>query len=147
MVIGLFPMMAKLQLPVEAAAIPPPVAGSIPISTRAELEAIRDDLWRNYHLVNDIDLAGSDWTPIGSRSNPRTIGGVVYYQDAFGGSFDGQGFTIYNMTITGLVETAGLFGYVDSRDRIRQWGYMPEYAGPSVIRNLNLAGTNINVMS
>ncbi|MDR3120746.1 MAG: hypothetical protein LBU58_05370, partial [Clostridiales bacterium] len=39
------------------APIDPPAEGSIPISNRAELEAIKDDLDGNYHLTADIDLS------------------------------------------------------------------------------------------
>ena len=72
-----------------------PEAGSIAISTRAELEAIRNNLGAMYHLTADIDLSGAEWVPI----------------DNFRGIFDGQGHIIRNMTITmGSYEYNGLFG-------------------------------------
>jgi hypothetical protein len=42
------------------ASIDPPAAGSIPIGTRAELEAIKDNLGGTYHLTADIDLSGDE---------------------------------------------------------------------------------------
>ncbi|MEG1497700.1 MAG: S-layer homology domain-containing protein [Clostridiales bacterium] len=43
----------------------------------------------NFILTKDIDLAGREWLPIGNGNN------VVQY---FGGTFDGQGHYIYNLT-------------------------------------------------
>jgi hypothetical protein len=81
------------------APILPPADGSIPISTRAELEAIgasTENLQKTYHLANDIDLGGEAWTPIGpagaSISNPDTAW-------VFQGVFDGQGYAIKNMAM------------------------------------------------
>ncbi|MCL2140500.1 MAG: hypothetical protein FWH42_02300 [Dehalococcoidia bacterium] len=79
-----------------------PEAGSTPISTRAELEDMANDLNGKYHLTADIDLSGVDWVPIGSLANP------------FKGVFDGQGHVITGMTITDSITYAGLFGYTNS---------------------------------
>ena len=88
--------------PIEAS-----ISGSIPISDRAGLEAIRNDLRGNYHLTRDIDLSDADWIPIGSNT------GAGF----FNGTFDGQGYEIRNMKITEAVhydnyESVGLFGRV-----------------------------------
>ena len=91
------------------APIEPPAAGSIAISSRAELMKIGKDsaypLNGAYHLTADIDLApalygGAEWVPIGSRA-----------VKAFRGTFDGQGHIIRNLTITGAHKYVGLFGY------------------------------------
>ena len=58
------------------------LADSIPISNRAELEAINDNLNGNFHLVADIDLARENWVPLGGQSSPFT------------GIFDGRGYII-----------------------------------------------------
>jgi hypothetical protein len=63
------------------APIEPPAPDSIPISTRAELEAIGNNstsLRGTYHLTQDINLSGAEWVPIGRSSG-------------FFGTFDGQG--------------------------------------------------------
>ena len=87
------------------APIEPPVAGSIPISNRAQLEAIQNNLNGTYHLTNDIDLSGEEWEPIGEGSD-----------SLFYGTFDGQGYVIRNMTVTGDYVNAGLFYIVSGAD-------------------------------
>ena len=101
----------KFLAPIEA-----PVAGSIPISTRAELEAIENNLSGKYHLVNDIDLGRAEWVPID-----------------FYGTFDGQGHVIKNLTITGDIQDAGLFGHVSDN-----WG-------GTTIKNVGLEDLHIDI--
>jgi hypothetical protein len=71
----------------------------IPISTDAELNAIRNNLSGSYILVNDIILSGN-WTPIGTSTNPFT------------GVFDGNGYTISGLTINSTSGRVGMFGQV-----------------------------------
>ena len=98
-----------------------PAAGSIPISTRAELENIKNNLNGNYHLTADIDLSGAEWVPIGNS-------GLL--KDCFAGVFDGQGFVISNLTITGeKYGYNGLFGCTSS----------------ATIKNVGMEGTNIDI--
>ncbi len=64
---------------------------------------------RTIYLDDDIDLAGYEWTPIG------TLDAQNYYY-AFAGTFDGQGHTITGLKITQTnlneyIRVAGLFGY------------------------------------
>ncbi|MCD8378473.1 MAG: hypothetical protein LUB59_06775 [Candidatus Gastranaerophilales bacterium] len=73
--------------------------GYIPIYTAEQLMNI--DLDGNYILMADIDLGGAEWTPIGSYSNPFT------------GTFDGNGHTISNYTISTENNGSGLFGCTD----------------------------------
>ncbi|MDN4067628.1 copper amine oxidase N-terminal domain-containing protein [Paenibacillus vini] len=72
------------------------------ISTASDLDQVRDDLDGDYRLMNNIDLSGVDWTPIGSREVPFT------------GSFDGNGYTISNLTLDVTDDYYGLFGYIAS---------------------------------
>ena len=65
-------------------------------------------------LVNDIDLNHENWTPIGPDRD-----------SAYTGTFDGQGHTIKNLSITGNFKRAGLFGCVKD----------------GAIRNLTVAGS------
>lgn len=80
-----------------------------------------------YELTQDLDLAGKEWTPIGTSYNP------------FMGHFDGGNNTISNLTITPIDDYVysyqGLFGVVgdDSQDTY--------YAS---ISNLTMASVNIN---
>jgi len=56
----------------------------------------------NFIMTNDIQLNGSkQWTPIGSVHNP------------FRGTFNGNGFSITGIQITGGLSNIGLFGVID----------------------------------
>ena len=57
-----------------------------------------------YRLMADVDMTGKEMAPIGTDKN------------AFGGEFDGNGYSIYNLSITKTVKiedghVIGLFGY------------------------------------
>jgi len=106
------------------APITPPITGSIPISTRAQLEAVENNLGGTYHLTNDIDLSGTNWVPIGDNSTNSD-------NSRFTGIFDGQGYIIRNLRITGdQYEYVGLFGFISTG---------------AIIKNVGLAGTHIDV--
>ncbi|MCL2549139.1 MAG: hypothetical protein FWE76_08255 [Symbiobacteriaceae bacterium] len=74
--------------------------GSIPVSSREELESIRDDLDGRYHLIADIILSGAEWIPIGDATNPFT------------GSLNGNGYCLVGMNITTSYFCSGLFGFL-----------------------------------
>ena len=57
-------------------------------------------------LMNNIDLCGIEWTPIGTGVN---YGSSSY---SFGGNFDGCGMTISNLYETKSRKFAGLFGVI-----------------------------------
>ncbi|MCL2679847.1 MAG: hypothetical protein FWF18_06205, partial [Dehalococcoidia bacterium] len=108
------------------AAVDPPAVGSIPISNRAELAAINNNLSGKYHLTNDIDLSDGSWVPVGSIG----VGGGFGLHE-FKGLFDGQGYVIHNLTIRGDGNVfAGLFGAA-TRD--------------AIIRNVGLEAVDIDV--
>ena len=71
------------------------------IATADELDAVRDDLAGVYGLGADIDLAGVDWTPIGTSSAP------------FAGTLHGFGHSISNLVATNVpsAKGCGLFGW------------------------------------
>jgi hypothetical protein len=84
------------------------------IATRAQLETLNDYIGADnagfhFRLVADIDLAGSDWTPISSAS-----------ATAFQGKLHGGGHQIQNISLSNSNQLNGLFGclangaYVDS---------------------------------
>ena len=80
--------------------------------------------------MNDIDMSGINWTPIGSSED-----------NAFRGNFYGNGYTIKNLTITGNYTedvSLGLFGYV---------GGESYYGHDMVIRDIKLENVNFNVSS
>ena len=104
---------------ISASEIAPPPENSIPISNRAELEAINNNLSGTYHLTADIDLSDAEWIPIGNNGSP----------DFFTGILDGQGHVIRNLRITsGSIDNAGLFYIING----------------ATIKNLKLENTNIN---
>ncbi|MDE6861535.1 MAG: hypothetical protein K2J31_02170, partial [Alistipes sp.] len=68
-------------------------------------------------LAADIDLAGSEWTPIGTATN------------SFAGVFDGAGYTVSNLAINNAeLNYAGLFGRLVS---------------PGVLKNLTIENASI----
>ena len=70
--------------------------GAKTVSTVEELKNIALD--GKYILVNDLSLENLDWTPIGTDKKP------------FSGYFDGNGYTISNLTIKPQYNYFGLFG-------------------------------------
>lgn len=87
------------------------------IKTPDDLKNISNDLNGSYYLANNIDMSGVTFTPIGpSSSSP------------FKGTFDGNGYAIQNLTISGTSDYQGLFGYLDS----------------ATVKNLTIENCNIN---
>lgn len=88
----------------------------IRISTAEELAAMAEDLTADYVLTEDIDLAGIEWTPIGTFASAGESPEEQEIPDAalaFTGTFDGDGHTIKNLCITGEDGVAvGLFGCI-----------------------------------
>lgn len=72
-----------------------------PIYNRADLEKIALNLGGNYILMNDIDLSGNNWTPLGKD-----------YATAFTGKLNGNGHKIIGMTAVSTADriNIGLFG-------------------------------------
>ena len=91
-------------------------AEAIEISTAEELAAINENLSGNYVLTADIDLAGTEWTPIGAYAPSGESAEeqeVPAAETAFTGTFDGQGHTISNLVINQPEAWAqGLFGCI-----------------------------------
>ena len=72
------------------------------VDTKEELADMANDLDGYYILCSDISLSSSDWTPVGSSSNP------------FCGVVDGRGFVISNLKISSTSDNRGLFAYAQS---------------------------------
>lgn len=69
------------------------------IKTAEELQAMENDLSGKYILMDNIDLAGYDWTAVGATSN------------SFTGEFNGNGHIIENLKINSPDKNEqGLFG-------------------------------------
>ena len=89
------------------------------IKTADDLDNIRNNLSGKYILMNDIDLSGIDWEPIGKSGN------------AFTGVLEGNGFVIRNLHINSTSNYVGLFGYSNG-GAINNIG----------LENVNLIGNN-----
>ncbi|GEM_PF-2801062 len=97
------------------------------ISTAEELDKIREDMNASYVLVNDIDLQGVSWTPIGEYvPGGGEEGEVPDPNYSFNGNFDGNGHTISNFTIDNYFVT-GIFGC----------------ANKSTIKNINITNAEV----
>ena len=62
----------------------------------------------NITLTADIDLSGTNWTPIG-----------IDYNHQYTGTFDGGDHTITGLTVTGSDNYAGLFGRIGSGGKVQ----------------------------
>ena len=91
-----------------------PETDVIEVDTAEELAAINENLDGQFVLTADIDLAGTEWTPIGAFiPGGGEEGEVPDMTAAFTGTFDGQGHTIRNLTIDRPEDWAmGLFGCI-----------------------------------
>lgn len=98
----------------------------VTITTVEQLQAISNDLTGEYELGCDIDLSGVDWIPLGATSAQSS------YPTAFTGSFNGNGHTIKNLTITR--NTSDTYNFV---------GLFADIGG--TIQNLVIKDANINV--
>ncbi len=125
--------------------------GWIGIYTVEDLDAMRNDLWSNYILMEDLTFDPADfaeggrfeggWTPIGTE------------EDAFYGIFDGNGHVIQGLEVTDARLTredlnpgrtsgrfvgkyVGLFGYCRLSGRYAEDGVTPILSG--YIKNLGL---------
>jgi hypothetical protein len=76
--------------------------------TVEDLNQIRNNLNSHYKLGRDIDLSSiANWVPIGTADTADS---------PFGGNFDGDHYTISNMTIDSSLQHVGLFGYAQSAE-------------------------------
>jgi len=106
----------------------PTLSGSIyAINTAEELAWVASQYSNKFkgytiQLNNDIDLAGHNWERIGGHSSVGSTSATYY----FDGTFDGQGHTISNMTITetnyGRTGYVGLFGYIGENAVVKNVG-------------------------
>lgn len=108
------------------------------ISTAEQLMMLSDKVnnaednlnYAHFRLGSDIDLSNVAWTPIGREYEPGSM--TTSYQTKFYGGFDGNGYTINNLSIytEGYYITAGLFGSI---------------ADDAYIRNVYINGLDIEI--
>ncbi|MBQ9324207.1 MAG: hypothetical protein IJ246_00385 [Clostridia bacterium] len=133
----------------------------IEISTAEELAAMNSNLSGHYVLTADIDLAGVEWTPVGTfmpsgeSEEEQEIPAADY---AFTGTFDGQGHTIRNLTVYQPEGWAlGLFGVISETtignftlenavvDGSVMTADVVGYAYASVVSNVTLVNGTVHV--
>ncbi|MBQ2752094.1 MAG: hypothetical protein IJF25_05905 [Oscillospiraceae bacterium] len=105
-----------------------------------------------YILTADIDLAGIKWTPIGLNNSPlewwwNTNHSVDPNLNGFNGIFDGQGYTIKNLTIT---EEQGLaLLQTDERNipdrKLSGAGFFYNIGSKGEVKNLNIVDASIKL--
>ena len=94
------PNIYEIEFPSELAWLAAAVNGTLP-ETKS-VPAADSFAGKTFRLMNDVDLKGFEWTPIGTEANP------------FQGTFDGQGKTVKNLVVTGNNSNVGLFGNTNS---------------------------------
>ena len=94
----------EISLASELAWVAASVNGTIPKTKTLEYDAPVTFAGETFKLVEDIDLTGALWSPIGNNK-------ALKYEKTFRGTFDGNGHVIKNMTVKNA-EVAGLFGYM-----------------------------------
>lgn len=91
--------------------------GYIPISTKADLNAIRNDLSAKYYLTNNIVFSESDFSEGGNYYNDGAGWSPIgTYDEPFVGTLDGNGYAIKNLKISinsSSTVMAGLFGFIE----------------------------------
>ena len=126
-------LISVLPMGVISASAATDFSGYTPISSLAELDAVRNNMAGKYYLTRDLTFTAEDyqyggafynggagWLPLGANS-----GGWYYYTD-FTGIFDGNGHTItgllVNMELSDKAVCAGLFTVVGEGGIVRNLG-------------------------
>ena len=109
---------ATMQFTVNNPPLPPKE-----VRTAEEFSAIRNDLSANYILMNDIDLGGEQWTPIGTADKEDNSGHIVEVGVGFAGRLDGNGYTVKNFFYENdEAEVEGLFGQIETTGIVEKMG-------------------------
>ena len=88
---------------------------------------------KGYELVNDLDLSGDDWIPIGGGGRNQLPGDLLPDENRYNGTFEGNGYVIENMRISG---------------GSNRWDFVGLFRGlgaDSVVRNVGLVDVNVEV--
>ena len=125
------------RAPASSRAASSTAAGScILIRTPEDLNRVRYNLTGSFCLANDIDLAFSEFVPIGDARRP------------FLGTFDGGGHTIRNFLMASAARNVGLFGVVGNSNTTN--------GSRGIVRNLSvesgrieayIQGANVGVLA
>jgi hypothetical protein len=112
------------------------------ITNATELQNMNLNMNEDYILDNDIDLTGIDWKPIGYGDQQFTD---LSTAGQFTGTFDGQGFTISNLSVSAtnsaLGVVGGLFGFLGNGSSRPSKGNPP--IKNATVSNLNLSNVSL----
>ena len=103
---------------------------AVGISSPEDLSLLTQDPDGNYILTNDIDMSGIDWEPA-----------------AFSGTLNGNGYTIYNLSVTrtGSAHADTIDGNAKVYDTV--FAGLFSVLADANVSNLNLRGADINIES
>lgn len=117
------------------------LSDAVQIRTAEELSAIRNDLMGNYILMNDIDLQGAQWKPIGTPDMEDDRGNITTVGVGFAGRLNGNGFTIKNFYFNdSTAELVGLFAQIEKTgvvEKLHLQGSMNAYRWFGALAGLN----------
>jgi hypothetical protein len=101
-----------------------PLPQNLEIQDWYDLDAVRDNLDGNYTLMNDLDSTTAGYTELASQTANEGKGWQpIALNNTFIGSFDGQGYEIYDLFINRPDESAvGLFAVVEAGGVIENVG-------------------------
>jgi hypothetical protein len=106
----------------------------IEIDSAEKLASINQNLSGRYVLTADIDLNGTEWTPIGAFvMGGGEEGEMPDPAAAFTGTFDGQGHTIKNLTIN---QPEGSYAHCG----LKRLAYPTRYADRMIYHDLTSKG-------
>ena len=117
------------------------LSDAVQIRTPEELSAIRNDLSGNYILMNDIDLQGAQWQPIGTPDLEDDRGNITTVGVGFAGRLNGNGFAIKNFYFNdSTAELVGLFAQIEKTgvvEKLQLEGSMNAYRWFGALAGLN----------
>ncbi len=87
------------------------------ISNRKQLNAVNGNLSSHYRLLNDIDMEGITYKGAVIAYNNGTSEGFI--GTPFTGTFDGCGYAIKNLTISGSNNFIGMWGQIGTNGKIK----------------------------
>lgn len=112
----------------------------IQISTAEQFNNIRQNVYGNYCLINDIDYGGKTFSTIGIWD------GIEDNGKHFAGTLDGNGFTISNLVLPSEGDTSGIWGQTLPSSVIRNVNFINISSPSKSTDNYGIVGFNTGVI-
>ncbi|SDB01784.1 fibronectin type III domain-containing protein [Eubacterium oxidoreducens] len=107
-------------------------------ATSVDQDAANEMASANIRLMNDLDMTGYDWYPMNGLELESRVQGTNHYSGGnYTGVFDGNGHTIYNLTLT---RKNLAYGSVNG-DRLDAIGSLFGYTKGATIKDVGIKGT------